>query len=363
MNLLEIFHSIVINGAIAHGLLIPIYIFFNTKKFQSGLILSLLLIDLSLIVFRIYYVSTYMAEQFYSPFFSSGPFIFLLGPLLYLYLRSIVENTNKLYSKDILHFIPFVIYLSLLIPYYLLGQDSQYSILLKRILGSPWLFLVIQFIYYLVQARRLVKTHQKNIVQKFSNVSGRDTAWMKLIFLIFIVVLLFITIATPWIIHGINLPSYYLFGAIFFSLLLYYIAFKGLMQRTATEMETSPDNTILTDDQSQLLLLKERLLFCMENDKPYLNPELTLTELARQLKLSRNQLSMVINNGIGDNFYNFVNNFRIEEVKRLIQEDNHRKYTLLALAQDAGFNSKSTFNNIFKKSTGLTPSEYRDGHK
>ena len=108
--------------------------------------------------------------------------------------------------------------------------------------------------------------------------------------------------------------------------------------------------------------MKGKLLTYMRESKPYLNPELTLVDLARQTDIGRNQLSQVINAGIGDNFYHLINQYRIEEVKRLIDADTKKQYTLLALANDAGFRSKSSFNHIFKKETGLTPSQYRNGH-
>jgi AraC-like DNA-binding protein len=97
----------------------------------------------------------------------------------------------------------------------------------------------------------------------------------------------------------------------------------------------------------------------MENEKPFHDLELTLTSLATQVEIGRNQLSELINSGTGGNFYDFVNKYRVEEVKQLMENPKFKDYTLLAIAFEAGFPSKSTFNSIFKKFTGLTPSEYR----
>ena len=101
----------------------------------------------------------------------------------------------------------------------------------------------------------------------------------------------------------------------------------------------------------------------MNTNKPYLDHELTLADLAGQLAISRNQLSEVINTGVGDNFYNFVNKYRIDEVKQLIRDDSKKHFKIVSLANEAGFNSKSSFNHIFKKLIGLTPSEYRNGQQ
>jgi YesN/AraC family two-component response regulator len=84
-----------------------------------------------------------------------------------------------------------------------------------------------------------------------------------------------------------------------------------------------------------------------------------LSSLARELSLNRRQLSQLINGGMDDNFYNFVNKFRVEEVKKLMVDPQYHNFNMLGLALEAGFKSKSTFNLIFKRFTGLTPSEYK----
>jgi len=103
--------------------------------------------------------------------------------------------------------------------------------------------------------------------------------------------------------------------------------------------------------------LKE-LLNYMDNERPYLNGKLSLKEVAEYLNISVNHLSQVINEQLGKNFFDFVNGYRVEEVKRRFADSDNEQYTLLALAYDSGFNSKSSFNSIFKKITGLTPSQY-----
>ena len=202
--------------------------------------------------------------------------------------------------------------------------------------------------------------HKENIVEKYSNVQGMDVSWLRMILWIFIIVFLFITIGTPWLIHGFNLSSYYTASALFFSFLLFSIAYRGIQQKVPQETLVNKE-TDEPSDYDILHRLKEKLLMHMETNKPYLDPELTLIDLAEQVSIRRNLLSQVINNSVGDNFYNFINKFRVQEVKELIRKDLNRQYTILALAQDAGFNSKSSFNNIFKKITGLTPSQYRNG--
>jgi AraC-like DNA-binding protein/NADH:ubiquinone oxidoreductase subunit 3 (subunit A) len=97
---------------------------------------------------------------------------------------------------------------------------------------------------------------------------------------------------------------------------------------------------------------------CMEKEKPFLDRELSIFDLSRQLEIPRHFLSEVINEHMGKNFYTLVNDYRIEEVKRRLQDPEYSKLTILAIAYDSGFNSKSSFNTIFKERTGMTPSGY-----
>lgn len=108
----------------------------------------------------------------------------------------------------------------------------------------------------------------------------------------------------------------------------------------------------------QLKDLKEKLIEVMSNSKPYLNPELTLRELADQISIPANQLSQLLNQGFNKNFSDFINTYRLEEFKSNASESRNKNLTILGLAMDSGFNSKTVFNTYFKKSMGITPREY-----
>lgn len=360
MNVLTIFSEIIINAGVANGFLFAI-LFSNNKNQPSRILLSLLLMNISVIIFRMHYLLYHFHEKLGSPFFLHGPFTFLLGPLLFFYLRSIVIPGSIINRKDLKHFGLFAVFLLMFISLYFYGKDGAYFQFIQRVSGSPSIFLVLQFGYYLIQTHRLLRMHRENIVEKFSNVEGMDVAWLKFIIWVFVLILIFIAIATPLLIHGINFLAYKTTSTLFFCFILFFIAYKGIQQRVPMELSVVSENESTTADTESVRTLKEKLLIHMATNKPFLNPELTLSDLAKQISISRNQLSQVINTGTGDNFYNFVNKFRIEEVKALIKKDVNKKFNILSLAKDAGFNSKSSFNNIFKKMTGLTPSEYRNG--
>ena len=100
----------------------------------------------------------------------------------------------------------------------------------------------------------------------------------------------------------------------------------------------------------------------MADNQPYLDPELTLSDLAGQLQLSPNHLSQIINQFTKTNFFTYINAYRIQEVSKLLADPTQEPYSILGLAYEAGFKSKSVFNALFKKTKGMTPSVYRKSH-
>jgi len=103
----------------------------------------------------------------------------------------------------------------------------------------------------------------------------------------------------------------------------------------------------------------QRITVLMEKDKLYQETELTVQQLAEKLGLPTYQVSQAINEGMERNFYDLVNTYRVEEAKQLLLDPENRNYTILSVGFEAGFNSKTTFNTVFKKFTGLTPTEFR----
>jgi AraC-like DNA-binding protein len=102
-----------------------------------------------------------------------------------------------------------------------------------------------------------------------------------------------------------------------------------------------------------------KLIHCMETAKPFKNAELTLQELAAQLSIPPNHLSQVINDKLGQNFFDFINGYRVKEAQQALRDPAKQHLTILAIAYEAGFNSKSAFNAAFKKHTDMTPSQFK----
>ena len=140
-----------------------------------------------------------------------------------------------------------------------------------------------------------------------------------------------------------------------------YLSFHKIIYQkdVATEVFASKKKELL--DVATASAYSARLLKHLEQQQPYLNPDLSLRTLAEQIGIHPNQLSWVLNESIGKNFNEFVNQYRVEAFKKLAKDPTKANITLIGLAFECGFNSKTVFNTYFKKETGMTPKEFLKG--
>ena len=129
--------------------------------------------------------------------------------------------------------------------------------------------------------------------------------------------------------------------------------FAGIDQSDVVKYQGSTMSQDQVEDQ------KEKLLNLIDTEKLYLNPQISLAELAERMSLSSKHLSQVINQSFDKSFFDFINSYRVREVQRILKESSDEKLTVLEAMYEAGFNSKSSFNTAFKKETGQTPTEFR----
>ena len=161
-----------------------------------------------------------------------------------------------------------------------------------------------------------------------------------------------------------RIQAYYLKFII--ALATYYLAIAGYLRSKTIEIDFSPNEIEMEETPKDLLETDElesakmKLLELMQTEKPYLDPQLTLKELSKKLGVNTSILSHTINKGFDKNFNDFINEYRIEEVKKMLQGDNSNAETFLSIAFDCGFNSKATFNRAFKKFNGISPKEFQE---
>lgn len=225
---------------------------------------------------------------------------------------------------------------------------------------------------YFILTIRLFNKLDIRIFNNYSNSAEVDLGWLRWLVLVFSII--WIALITITVIHHV----FRLFSMVFctdvlflsLSVFVILIGYFGLKQKVIFSSDDSPvpgDNSKpsarftgsrLTDSEAGHL--SEKLAGYMKSSKPYLNPELTLSQLADDLGLSGYILLQVINEKVGVNFFDFINNHRVEAFKEKIVGPRYSSFSLMGIAFECGFNSKSAFNRIFKLKTGLTPSQYKN---
>jgi AraC-like DNA-binding protein len=303
------------------------------------------------------------------------PFPLLHGPFLFAYTRAL---TNRALSARIfaLHLLPALAVLIRLIPFFLLATEEKQAVFANRGAGYETFnavrygAIVVSGILYVVLSSLTLRRHRKAISEEFSNTDKINLAWLQ--YLIY-------WIAAVWI--GVLLSK----DTIVFStavLFVLFIGYFGIRQTTifqsvilpeepASEPETSLEADTRESDKQKYrksglsaevaASLHRSLGDLMRQEKIFRESELSLSDLAARLNSPPNYLSQVINEREGKSFYDYINTLRVEEFKRLAAGPDGRKYTLLGLAQECGFNSKSSFNRYFKKVTGTSPSQFVPG--
>lgn len=286
---------------------------------------------------------------------------FFMPILLYL---SIVFFTNPIYkfkAKDAAHFMLPIIYLVLLI----LNKNTENN--LQHYIIALLLF---NAILYVVKSYIVLRKHQQKITLFSSTTDDIDLKWLENI--IFIVVLLVAVVSAFNLIY-IGVPLNLYLNVVMFGTVLF-IAYNVLKQKEifplnekhreeviAIEVdEESTDTTkrkIVNDET--LVKLKSELNVLMKEQHLYLNHDINLASLSEEMNITSHQLSYIINNGFNQNFFQFINTYRIDKAKSLLLDKSSDKLTILGIAYESGFNSKTAFNTTFRKLTNQTPSEFK----
>jgi len=290
--------------------------------------------------------------------------LFGIGPALYFYTKSITDPEFKFSRKDFLHFVPvlleFIFYRT---PFYRLGADGMYQTpphpYTKIYLTEQWLGILSISIYTILSLRMLYR-HQRWLKQHYSNLEKRSLDWLKIpviVYSSFWIGWSLLTEIDRFVFNRDLKEAYFLPTFAGLAVVTYWIGFKGYLRSykaSSGNSEKSHKPAGVNIDHE----LAERITALMVSQKPYLDPELDLSGLSKLLDENPRQVSHTINRSFSKNFYEYVNHYRIAAFKKRMQDAGREKLTLLGHALECGFNSKSTFNDAFRKSTGKTPSGY-----
>ncbi len=343
-----------------------------TKK-EKSIADNILFVWLSVILIHLILFAIISSQEFISFPYLLGleiPIPLLHGPFLLLYTTSLT-NGNTRTSNKFLHFIPFTLALISIIPFLLLSSEDK--IMIYRNEGEAYSIqtnvifvgILLSGITYIILSLHSLVKHKRMIKDNYSYNEKINLQWL---------FRLIIGLSCIWIIVLLADDKY-----IFSSVVLYviFIGYYGIKQvgvftnqlpplislaLETTELSDIPsekskyEKSLLTD--SQLEVIHGELQLLMKERELYLRPELTLTMVSHELDVHPNTLSQVINKLEKKNFFDYINTLRVEEFKdQAVKPENH-KYTLLSLAYECGFNSKTSFNRNFKNITGKSPTEY-----
>lgn len=305
------------------------------------------------------------------------PFPLLHGPVLYLYTLYSLRKDSKIRKTDYLHFAPVLITYLYMADFFLFyspnekiavhnGLDANYEIFKIVLLIA----ILISGLTYSILSYRLTWQHERKIGNNFSYSDDINLNWLR--YCILSIGLIFFLAALVYLLReGMNISFSFNADYIFYTLivlLIFYIGYYGvkhenIFTNNPQVINNNAQESLQTEKYKHSGLQEEvagglykKLLKTMSNEKPYLEPKLTLANLAAQIDISPNQLSQIINQHAGVNFHDFVNKYRVEEF--IHKAGENKNFSLLAIALDSGFNSKSSFNNVFKKHKGVTPSKY-----
>jgi AraC-like DNA-binding protein len=316
---------------------------------------------------------------FYTPFVHG----LLMGPLLYFYGKSLTNVDFQLERRHWPHFLPGLLYLAwcivvvvvdrlILKKYFLMNgeEDPDFA-------GWYQWLQRLSIVAYMIASVRYYRSYQQYIREELSFAEQAALPWLRNFLVAFgIITVLPLVKEILQLIPAIDaldyVGSWYYFLA--FALVVYYMAINGYhaIQSPLRKLHFEPtagtedavgdkDTAAISPSTPALPDLdrwKAKLEAVMRTEQSHTDPELTLSQLARQCQTNPSQLSRVINAGYSQNFNDFINEYRVNALLDKLRAGEHRSQTLLGLAFDCGFNSKATFNRAFKKKTGMSPKDW-----
>ncbi|WP_233897206.1 helix-turn-helix domain-containing protein [Tenacibaculum piscium] len=357
------------------AIFLSLLLLMKAKKSRADKILFVWLILISLLqIFRYFLESGYFFEH---PNWLGVELVLpvLHGVLLYMYVIEITGNTIRKKSTVFLHFIPSIILVVLIIPFFQLTTEQKILVYQNNGEGFEWFVLiegltvVISGLTYSIWSLIIINRHQKNLENIFSNKEKKKLQWLKILSIangvIFMLALFFETNVTYTAIvllvlfigfFGINQLNIFYSNTLDKELLIENKKVKKQeVSRKSVSRKKYAKSGLTKNNVLEIYIALKEL---MDNKSYYKNSELTLVELAKILDVHPNYLSQVINEVEGKNFHNYINGLRIKEFIKLASIKENKKYTIISLAYDCGFNTKSTFNKNFKLQTGKTPTEF-----
>jgi AraC-like DNA-binding protein len=369
----EIFGTVCFVGAIQTILLFFVLII-KRQNHRANIFLSVYIFFTAVDVFELYLGTRDIVFPVRAYQLSIVPYSFIFGPSIYLYSAVLTAQINPFLKKYLFLYVPAALIFAVNILFLFTFRTSLFPDIIKyidiAINGGGLIFeLILYLLSFVIIQKYIIK-----LKEYFSAIDILKLTLFRSALIILSIVIIFIFIS---LFRGGHIRfEYKLLDliAIIISLGLGIgLVFTAMIQPdifnriTLINKALTPDSTTLPRYEKLRLpsskeeLYVKKLQDYMTEKKPYLREELTIQDLATELSISTHHISMILNIHFKQNFYNFINSYRVEEVKEKLIHGDYADHNILSIAFSAGFNSKSTFNIMFKKFTGKTPKEFRSG--
>ena len=309
-----------------------------------------------------------VVHTLFIPFFSKHHKLLInfgfvtFGPIIYLYIKTLTKPNLQLLKTDILHFLPLLICMFFILPIAVSTNDTKIYHILQGVVYSG---VFINLIVYIAISMMLLRSFSRRIRDNFSSIEKIDLKWLKF-FLFCIVLIVFAAVITHLLYQG-DVAGNYFWIAI--SLIIYLMGYFGLAQPEIFSGKVLDvykelgdkkkyEKSTLTPERAEDYF--QRLSIAMQEKQTFLNSDLTLSALAKEIRVSTHHLSQLINEKVGQTFYDYINSHRIEKAKEYLSSNEKQHLGIGSIGFEVGYNSLSAFNGAFKKFTGMTPSQFKN---
>lgn len=296
-------------------------------------------------------------------------------PIFYLYVLAVSYSDFQFKPKHLLHAIPFVLLNLVLVPRLFLANNYEKKYFFEHIRHMPELYythilFVLQFVFYGTAVFLILKKYRKIYLENYANSDTATYNWlfqMTLYFLTFYCFVIFKNLLIFTHYNDMFVWVNVILGIMFLFIMCWFVLkalnnpelFRGIDSKLqlTKDMIYEPETENMQDTiiSTQIASLKNH----MESKEPYLDPSLTIQEIANQINLPVRDLSVLINHHMNQHFFDFINEYRIQKAMKILKNNSKNHLTILEILYEVGFNSKSSFNTSFKKYTKLTPTDFR----
>ncbi|MDT7831023.1 helix-turn-helix domain-containing protein [Flavobacteriaceae bacterium S356] len=356
---------IFITGILLNIVALIVLLRLKQKKLPQYILIVFWLVILNVLIFFYAHLHELKTLKFITNFFQDGA-RFLTPPLIFLYLKSIFSNKPDLLKKNLIHFVPFIIYFTFYTApssfdfQYAKFIDGHIIALIKDVYGIVYFSISIKLFYVL----------SKTMKQNYSTIKEKDFLWIEklLICLLLVRIVAFIGNGSE-ILFGYDVSWDAYITISFMIVAMAYLGYYGITQseiflpdfliqdHPTKNSELESKNSYLKDEEKDVL--RQQFYKCMTEEKLYLLPDLNLTMIADKMDVSQRKLSAFFSEELDSSFYDSINSFRVEEAKTILTSNAIESHSITGIGLSCGFSSKSSFYRVFKNKTGVSPSVYR----